>query len=92
MPNFVKDETECERIAKFMKKNSAFLKTLFIVRSAASNYPVIRWLGFSPLVTEWSILDNDFEMATVDRIFIAATKNMDKSLVGILPDGAMCRL
>ena len=92
MPNFVKDEVECAKIEKFMKDNCEFLKTLFIIRSSASHFPVIRWLSYAPMVSEWNIIDADFEMATVDRIFIAVTKNVDKSLQGILPDSGMTRL
>ena len=57
VPNFVKDEEECAKIAAFMKENSAFLKTLFIVRSSASYFPVIRWLSYAPMVLEWEITD-----------------------------------
>lgn len=91
VPNFVKDEEECEAIEKYMQSQALFLKTLFTVRAAASHFPVIRWLNYAPLVTEWNLADADFEMATVDRIFIAVTKNMDKALHGILPEKDMSR-
>jgi hypothetical protein len=83
VPNFVKDEEEVEGIIKFMQKESEFLKTLFIIKSAYSYFPVIRWLNYGPMVTEWpNLLDANFEISTVDRIFIAVTKNMNKALAG----------
>lgn len=91
VPNFVKEPEECEGILDFMQSEACFLKTLFIVRSSASNFPVIRWLSYSPMVTEWGLADADFEMATVDRVFISVTKNVDKALQGLLPEKDMSR-
>lgn len=48
--NFVKDPKEVEAIIDFMKDNCLFLKTLFIIRSSASNYPSLRWLSYAPLI------------------------------------------
>jgi len=91
VPNFVKDEDECAAIEALLQKHALFLKTLFIVRSSASYFPVIRWLNYAPLVAEWNLYDTEFETGAVDRIFITVTKNMDKSLVGILPEKDMSR-
>lgn len=91
VPNFVKDEAEVELIIKHMAANSEFLKTLFVIRSSASYFPVIRWLSYAPMVSEWNLLDENFEMGAVDRTFIAVTKNMDKALQGTLPEKDMSR-
>ena len=37
------------------------------------------------------IIDQHFEMGAIDRIFIAVTKNMEKDLIGILPEKDMSR-
>jgi hypothetical protein len=74
-----------------MKENSLFLKNLFIIRSSMSNYPVIRWLNYAPMITDFEIFDSNFEMSSVDRIFISVTKNMDPTLRGILPEKDMSR-
>ena len=55
--NFVKDENEVEQIVELMKKHCEFLKTLFIIKSSASNFPVIRWLAYESMVKEWNIID-----------------------------------
>lgn len=91
VPNFVKDEEECLAIEALLQKHALFLKTLFIIRSSASYYPVIRWLNYAPLVAEWQLFDSEFDPSAVDRIFITVTKNMDKALVGILPEKDMSR-
>jgi len=82
VPNFVKDEQELQDIVQYMQSQVVFLKTRFIIRSASSNFPVIRWLNFSPMVCEWDITndDKDFDVQAVDRIFLTVTKNMDKAL------------
>ena len=67
------------------------MKTLFIVRSSLSNYPCIRWLNFAPFISDLNVLDQQFDMTTVDRIFISVTKNLDKELHGILPEKDMSR-
>lgn len=74
-----------------MREHALFLKTLFICRSSASNFPTIRWLSYAPFIYELDILDHSFEMGAVDRIFIAVTKNMDKDLIGIMPEKDMSR-
>ena len=91
VPNFVKNEDELKDIVTYMKKESVYLKSLFIVRSSLSYYPSIRWLSYSEFVTNLNINDAQFEMSAVDRIFIAVTKNMDKDLHGILPEKDMSR-
>jgi len=68
-----------------------FLKTVFIIKGAASYYPSIRWLDYESMVTEWKIVDNKFESSSVDRIYIAVTKNLNKALVGVIPEKDMSR-
>ena len=89
--NFVKDTKEIEVIIDFMKENCLFLKTLFILWSSTSNYPSLRWLNYATFIQKLDILDQHFEMGAVDRIFIAVTKNMDKDLIGIMPEKDMSR-
>ena len=91
MPNFVKDQNEVKEIELLFLQNIEFLKTLYIVRSAMSNYPVIRWLNFAPFIHDMNLIEPNFEMTTVDRIFISVTKNLDKELHGILPEKDMSR-
>jgi hypothetical protein len=91
VPNFVKDEDEVAKIINFMKKQSEFLKTVFIIKSSQSYFPVIRFLNFSQMVAEWEINSADFLSDAVDRIYIAVTKNMNKALVGTLPEKDMSR-
>ena len=91
VPNFVKDPREVDQIVDFMKDNCPFLKTVFIIRSSASNYPSLRWLSYAPFISELDIIDQHFEMGAIDRIFIAVTKNMEKDLIGILPEKDMSR-
>jgi hypothetical protein len=50
VPNFVKDEAECTKIAAYMMDNIEFLKSLFIIKSAQSYWPTIRWLNYAPMV------------------------------------------
>jgi len=57
VPNFVKDPDEITKIEEFMVKNCEFLKTYFIIHSSASYFPVIRWLYYAPMVTDWNIFD-----------------------------------
>jgi hypothetical protein len=64
---------------------------LFIIKSSASNFPVIRWLAYESMVKEWNIVDANFVGGDVDRIYLTVTKNMDKSLRGILPEKDMSR-
>jgi len=92
VPNFVKDEAECAEILNCMQSEAPFLKTLFIVRTAASNFPAMRWLSYCPMVLEWDItVDGEFELGAVDRIFLSVTKNIDKQLVGLFPEKDMSR-
>jgi hypothetical protein len=83
VPNFVKDEEEVAKITKAMEKEAEFLKTLFIIKCAHSYFPVLRQLNFGQMIHEWpGVIAPNFEIATVDRIFIAVTKNMNKALSG----------
>ena len=43
------------------------------------------------MVAEWEINSTDFLSDAVDRIYIAVTKNMNKALVGTLPEKDMSR-
>lgn len=63
-----------------MSDELEFLKSYFIIKSSFSSYPVIKWLNYAPMVTEWNILDEHFKMDAGDRIYIAVTKNMNKQL------------
>ena len=67
------------------------MKTLFIVKSSASNYPSIRWLSFADFVHDLDLIDHHFDMGAVDRIYIAVTKNMDQELLGTMPEKDMSR-
>ena len=89
--NFIKDSEEVEAIIKLLKNNIEFLKTVFIIRSAQSHFPVIKWLNYSMLINDLNLYDPHFEPSAVDRIFIAVTKNMDKDLIGILTEKDMNR-
>ena len=93
VPNFVKDEEEVQKIIEFMQKHIVFLKTLFIMRAAESNFPTMRWLTFTEMIVQWKLCvdDKDFDVGAVDRIFITVTKNMDKQLAGVFPDKDMSR-
>lgn len=74
-----------------MKKHAVFLKTMFIIRSAASAYPSIRWLSYAPMIADLDIFDATFDMGAVDRIFIAVTTRLPESLKGKLPEKDMSR-
>lgn len=85
VPNIVKDPEEQLEILDFMQAQSQFLKDLFIIRTASSNFPAIRWLNYQTLVSEWDIYSDDFPKDQVDRIYLAVTKNIDKKLIGMGP-------
>jgi hypothetical protein len=93
VPNLIKDLEENENILAYMKSEVIFLKTLFICLTSKSNYPVLRWLDYSPFIQQLpDVLCPEFPMDAVDRIFIAVTKNFDKELKGILPEKDMSRM
>jgi len=75
-----------------MEKNVAFLKTIFIIRSSFSYYPVITRTHYEAMIRDWDILDADFDMDQAIRIFISVTKNMDKRLQGTLSEKDMSRM
>lgn len=91
VPNFVKDEEECEKIVQFMLENAEFLKTLFIIKTSYSQFPYIKFLAWNSIAGECNILDENLDSATVDRTYIAVTANMNAALKGILPEGTMSR-
>ena len=74
-----------------MKQNAVFLKTMFIIRSAASAYPSIRWLSYAPMIADLDMFDSNFDMGAVDRVFIAVTTRLPESLKGKLPEKDMSR-
>lgn len=74
-----------------MKKQSVFLKTVMIIESAQSYFPVIQPLYFDTMVGSWGIINQKFKTDAVTRIFLGVTKNMKKELVGTLPEKDMSR-
>lgn len=73
-----------------MIDNAVFLKTYFIIHSSMSSLPVIKWLYYAPMVTDWDIFDKVFTQADVDRIFIAV-KNLKQELRGKVSESDMNR-
>mmetsp|Transcript_38450 Transcript_38450/g.36803 ORF Transcript_38450/g.36803 Transcript_38450/m.36803 type:complete len:190 (-) Transcript_38450:301-870(-) len=72
IPKFVKDEKEQEELVKEILDNGEVLKTLFIILSSNSNYPMMTWIDFSTFIFNFKIVDNkNLSIATIDRIFIA---------------------
>ena len=58
---FVKDPMEAEAIIEFMIKYLETLKTIFIVISSKSYYPLIRSLNFNNFIYELGIFDSNFD-------------------------------
>ena len=92
VPNLIKDTEQVAQITNFMKSEIEFLKTAFIIRSSQSHFPVIKTLSFNHMIQNCQIYEQQFESTTVDRIFIAVTKNTDPELRGKIPDKDMSRM
>lgn len=75
-----------------MMEHVGFLKTIFIIRSAGSNYPVIIRSHYENMIRDWDLLDAGFDMDQAIRIFISVTKNMDKRLAGTLSEKDLSRM
>jgi hypothetical protein len=56
-----------------MKDNAEYLKTLFMILSAESNFPTIKWLAYGEFARVAKITDKKFDGSAIDRIFISST-------------------
>ena len=59
-----------------------YLKDLYIVFMSSSSYPAISWIDFTNFTTQCKMIDNNLQLSTVDRLFIATNVVMGT----ILPD------
>lgn len=93
VPNFVKDASEVTQIEDLMIEHSAFLKTLFIIHTSKSQFPVIGSLqDFEPIVLDWDLVDEgQFKLDAVQRIFISIVKNLPAELGTVLSAKNMSR-
>mgnify|MGYP006092769123 FL=1 len=64
-----------------MKENAEYLKTLFMILSAGSNFPTIKWLAYGEFARELKITDKKFDSSAIDRIFTSVT-----SASNVLPE------
>ena len=58
----VKEEEECAEIRDYLTGECVFLKTIFVVRSALSSYPVISRANYENMIKDFEILDNNFDL------------------------------
>lgn len=80
VPNLIKDQKEYDKIVQLLLKHLDYLKTVFIIRSSMSNYPVIQWISFTKFVEDLNIFDDKFDKGSVDLIYTSVTGTFDKQL------------
>ena len=91
VPRFVKDEEDYEAVCKIMEENVIFIKTLYITLISNSNYPSVTWNDFTSFVNNWKLLDENLNLTTVDRLFIA-TKSGGTQDLKDFPERDLSRL
>lgn len=75
---FVKDETDRERVERVLMKNFIRIKKIFTSCISTSLFPNISQLDFSSFCDRCKIQDGKvINVATVDRVFIAANVAVD---------------
>ena len=87
---FVKDEEDYQNVCKIMEQNVFYLKTMYIILISNSNFPSITWNDFTTFVNNWKLIDENLQLSTVDRLFIA-TKSGDSSDLKDFPERDLSR-
>ena len=77
---FVKDEEDYNNLLKVLEQNANFLKTMYITLISTSNYPSITWNDFTSFVNNWKLIDENLQLSTVDRLFIATKSGISSDL------------
>eukprot|EP00347_Sterkiella_histriomuscorum_P008584 403344534 len=86
---FVKDSKDLEEIEETFRENIRPLKNIYLTMISLSNYPNLTWLDFVNFIKQCNIIDERTQIATIDRMFIAA--NVEVTDIEENPDRALCR-
>jgi hypothetical protein len=89
LSRFVKDIKELEKVSEILLKYYGEIKNQFYSSIATSDYPTIQWMDFGNICEEWRIIDKDFPMSFIDRLFIATNVELVNMVDNA--DRALCR-
>ena len=87
---FVKDEEDYNNVWKILEQNVLYLKTMYIILISNSNFPSITWNDFTTFVNNWKLIDENLQLSTVDRLFIA-TKSGNSTDLKDFPERDLAR-
>ena len=77
---FVKDEEDYNNVCKILEQNALYLKTMYITLISVSNFPSVTWNDFTAFVSSWRLIDENLQLSTVDRLFIATKSGITSDL------------
>lgn len=76
---FIKKPDELKELLEVIKENLPLLKKLHCLAVCrGTSYPYIGWLDFAKCVETCGILDKNFNLTTLDNVFIASNAEINK--------------
>jgi len=85
----IKDPKELQSTKEMVARYLPTLKKIYIALISQSTYPNISWLEFSHFCHQCNLIDKQFNISALDRVFIAT--NVEIEQLDDNPDRALCR-
>jgi len=89
MQKFLKDKETFEEVTDVLFRHTAKIKDIFTFGIGESSFPSIEWFYFVKMCNVWEIVDENLDIKTIDRIFIAT--NYEEVEQEDNPDRDLCR-
>lgn len=75
---FIKDPVDLEKTIELLKENFVRIKKIFLSEASKSGFPCINWIAYSDYCALCKLVDQNCNLASIDRAFIATNVELEK--------------